>query len=143
MKGTSKQMKIILNKKYGGFGASYEAYKLYAEKKGLPLYLYSGNFCLNKYRKVNELTTDFGIYTTEDNGDQFDNDKKIDGELNLDESMRTDKTFIEVVKELGSKANDRFSNLVIVTIPNKSHYIIDECDGFETLYYSSSEIKTK
>ena len=30
-------MKIILNKCYGGFGVSSEAYKLYAEKKGIEI----------------------------------------------------------------------------------------------------------
>lgn len=33
-------MKVILNKCYGGFGVSQEAYELYAKKKGIEIFFY-------------------------------------------------------------------------------------------------------
>lgn len=36
--------KVILNKCFGGFDVSKEAYMLYAKKKGLTLYLYESEF---------------------------------------------------------------------------------------------------
>ena len=39
--------KVILNKCFGGFDVSKEAYMLYAKKKGLTLYLYESEFILS------------------------------------------------------------------------------------------------
>lgn len=46
--------KVILNKCFGGFDVSKEAYMLYAKKKGLTLYLYESEFINRKfiYKKV-------------------------------------------------------------------------------------------
>lgn len=35
------------------------------------------------------------------------------------------------------------ATLVVVEIPDESHYIISEYDGYETLYYSASPIEEK
>lgn len=53
-------MKIILNKCYGGFDVSKEAYMLYAKKKGLSLYQYVCDFtnfkkCIYKKAGVNRV----------------------------------------------------------------------------------------
>ena len=140
-------MKIILNKCFGGFDVSKEAYMLYAKKKGLELYQYTSDFVSSKkciYKKTNDETL-FKQYFTKDLGDNIE----ISDEdytkycLYLDGTYRKDTTLIEVVKELGDKASGRFGRLEVVEIPNNSFYIIDEYDGIETIYYSESEIKEK
>lgn len=63
--------------------------------------------------------------------------------LYLNDEYRQDPILIEVVEELGEKASGRFGSLEVVEIPNNLFYKIDEYDGFETIYYSNSEIKVK
>lgn len=42
-------MKVILNKCFGGFSVSDQAYQLYAQKKGFQIYRYYLDF--NEYKK--------------------------------------------------------------------------------------------
>ena len=119
-------MKIILNKWYGGFDVSKEAYMLYAKKKGLTLYLYTSNFGGSKkciYKKTNDEIL-FKNYFTKDLGDNIEisnaDYKKYC--LYLDDTYRKDTTLIEVVEELGDKASGRFGNLKVVEIPDNSFY---------------------
>ena len=138
-------MKIILNKCFGGFGLSYEAHKLYANKKGLKLYKYKANdFISNKYIKVEEDDM-MTYYFTKDFGEEIELNDEVYNKycLNLTSKNRTDKTLIEVVEELGQKANNGFSELEVVEIPDNCYYKIDEYDGIETIYYSDAEIKEK
>ena len=103
-------MKIILNKCYGGFGLSKEAYELYAKKKGLTVYpyynSYEDNFTTFKKGDASFLT----YYFIKDFGDSVESDK-IDWETNLHLNCkyRDDPTLIEVVKELGLA--DEYSKL--------------------------------
>lgn len=138
-------MKIILNKCYGGFDVSKEAYVLYAKKKGLELYQYASDFANFKkriYKKTNDETL-FKNYFIKDMGDNIEisNEDYKKYCLYLDDTYRKDTTLIEVVEELGDKASGRFGDLKVVEIPNNSFYKIDEYDGIETIYYSESEIK--
>ena len=141
-------MKIILNKCYGGFDVSDEAYRLYAKKKGLELYKYESDYDFKNptYRKVenggNEIST---CYFTKDFGEEA---KISDDDYNkyclyIREDYRNDEALIEVVEELGNRASGRFGELEIIEIPDNSFYKIDEYDGIETIYYSDSEIHIK
>lgn len=58
------------------------------------------------------------------------------------EYRRADKDLIKVIEELGDKANTSFSYLKVVEIPDSSFWEIDNYDGWETLRYSETEIKT-
>lgn len=140
-------MKLILNKCYGGFDVSKEAYMLYAKKKGLTLYLYESNFVDRKfiYKKVNNDYSIFRHYFTKDMGDNVEISNKDYGKyyLYLCDEYRKDPVLIEVVEELGDKASGRHGELKVVEIPDNCYYKIDEYDGIETLYYSDSEIKFK
>ncbi|TYC49632.1 hypothetical protein ESZ50_05670 [Weissella muntiaci] len=53
---------------------------------------------------------------------------------------RTDPKLVECVENLGAKANISYAELIIVEIPDGSHFVISEYDGLETLYYSENEI---
>lgn len=125
-------MKIILNKCYGGFDISDEAYELYAEKKGLTLYRYYDDYKNKQMLKGSGL---INYYFTKDFGDNIEKDK-IDWKTNLylNYGHRDDPTLVEVVEELGNKASGSYSNLVVVEIPDNMDYVIDNYDGIETLH---------
>lgn len=55
--------------------------------------------------------------------------------------FRTDKDLIDIVKKLGPEANDDYSEVCVVTIPDGSHFVIYDDDGAERVFYSESEIK--
>jgi len=147
-------MKVILNKCYGGFGISPMAYKLYAEKKGIELYPYiedNSNYISKGetiYRKTdwsNE-RLDIGItahYFTKDLGESIIENETNKSEfyelyknysLYINSKYRTDPILIEVVEELGGKADSRFADLQVVEIPDGMIYDIDDYDGIETLH---------
>ena len=107
-------MKIILNKCYGGFSVSDEAYELYAKKKGLTLYRYYDDYRNKKMHKGSGLIT---YYFTKDFGNNVEMDK-IDwkAHLYLNDEHRDDPILIEVVEELGKKASDSCANLVIIVL---------------------------
>src|SRR5574344_1563460 len=156
-------MEIILNKDYGGFGLSDKAKALIIKRKGLPFYPYAKiNLDDDKnFRKVTEKEImddtfrgvsfrDGIVWVSKDLGEHTTDDKIWsepilfgygDGQLSH-EVLRVDKDAIEVVKELGEKANGEFACLKVVSIPDGSFYHIDDYDGIETCVYSASPINT-
>lgn len=130
-------MKVILNKCFGGFDVSQEAYELYAKKKGIKLFPYELEIKNDKpiYRKIDAGSSIFTTNFTKDFGDFVYLDDSIDEYLlYLNGSHREDPLLIEVVEELGEKANSQFSKLIIVDIPDGMEYEIDDYDGVETLH---------
>lgn len=131
-------MKVILNKCYGGFSVSQEAYELYAKKKGIELFAYKLDFKNGKpiYRKTDMGSSIFTITFTKDFGDciEFSNNNSEKCCLSLRDNHREDPVLIEVVEELGERANSPFAKLVVVDIPDGMEYEIDDYDGFETLH---------
>lgn len=119
-------MKVVINKCFGGFGLSQEAYKKLIEY-GVPV---------KKYIKE-ERNPETGRYDLNENG----SDKVIyKGGLWTDEleywdtwigQDRSNPLLIKVVKELGKKANGGAADLKIVTIPDGIDYEISEYDGNE------------
>lgn len=135
--------KVILNKCFGGFDVSKEAYMLYAKRKGLTLYLYESEFINRKfiYKKVNDDNSIFRHYFIKDMGDnvEISNEDYEKYCLYLKDEHREDPILIEVVEELGEKASGRFGNLKVVEIPDDLEYVIDEYDGIETLHQKVEE----
>jgi hypothetical protein len=105
-------MKLVVNKKYGGFGLSDEAVLLYCKLKGI-----------NVVSEYNNSCTLFYIDGIKDN-DHF---------FYYDDINRSDPILIQVVEELGEKVNDRFSCLKIIEIPDDIEYYISDYDGIETV----------
>lgn len=142
-------MKILLNKCFGGFDLSEEAYRLYAKKKGFKIYKYksdvSGHYpntkWIYKYADDNSL---FVQYFTKDFGTNIEisNEDYEKYSLYLRNEERLNPILIEVVEELGEKASGRFGKIELFEIPDNVDYQIDEYDGVETLYYSNSKIET-
>ena len=104
-------MKIVINKCYGGFGLSEEAVLLYAKKKGLNLIVQR-----DKGLKINHY---------------YINEKKDGNYFSERDIQRNDTILIEVVNELGEKADGFCSELKIVEIPDDVEWIIEEYDGKE------------
>ena len=104
-------MKIVINKCYGGFGLSEEAVFLYAKKKGLNLIVQR-----DKGLKINHY---------------YLNEKKDGNYFSERDIQRNDPILIEVVNELGEKADGFCSELKIVEIPDDVEWIIEEYDGKE------------
>lgn len=135
--------KVILNKCFGGFDVSKEAYMSYAKKKGLTLYLYRTELIDGKfiYKKVNDDNSIFRYYFIKDIGDNVEiSDEDYEKYcLYLKDGHREDPVLIEVVEELGEKASGRLGNLKVIEIPDDLDYVIDEYDGIETLHQKVQE----
>ena len=129
-------MKVILNKCYGGFSLSHEAYMLYAKKKGITLYPYAIDYATDTYYLTNNPENEYTVhYFTKNYGDTISfKDAKDEYFLWLNYSYREDPILVEVVEELRSKANGRFADLKVVDIPDNMDYVIDNYDGIETLH---------
>lgn len=66
---------------------------------------------------------------------EYTNTKYNPEELNEyefnDANHRTDSILIQVIEELGERANGRFANIKIIEIPDEINYIIQDYDGVE------------
>lgn len=133
-------MKVILNKCFGGFSVSDQAYRLYAQKKGLQLYRYCRDYDKKTkklfYKKLNDnensFLTEFFIKNL---GDEFEYKQDYyQYKIVLNQTNREDPILIEVIEELGEKANGDCSRLKIVDIPNDMKYVVFDYDGIESLH---------
>lgn len=118
--------KIVINRCYGGFGLSEAGMRRYAELKGLPFYV---------WRKPGSQSDVYKHYFTADPSGmtEIDNDFYRKYSLYDHDLDRTDPVLVQVVEELGEKANDWTAELVIEELPKKTLYRIDEYDGLETI----------
>lgn len=132
-------MKVVINTYYGGFGLSFAGLKRYYEIKfpERKLYLYKRDFSTDTYTKVSEGEYD-NFYTDifdKDFGSTFkenDIDYNIfnDHFVSIHNFERTDPVLVQVVEELGDKANGEYSELQVVEISGRK-YRICEYDGME------------
>jgi hypothetical protein len=123
-------MKIVINKTYGGFGLNTRAMYRYAELAGVSVVEASrGGIHLDGTEEDDwkflffhpTYTGSFSLMTFDEKEGLF-TDKQI---------SRNDPALIQVVEELGDDANDRFSGLAIVEIPDDVDWIIQDYDGME------------
>ena len=104
-------MKYVINTVYGGFSLSDEAIMRYAELKGITLFINKDVSFFNSY------------YTSPD----FDNGSYFRHR----EIPRNDSVLIQVVEELGRKADGRVAWLVIEEIEPGTRFRLQEYDGME------------
>ena len=105
-------MKLVINQDHGGYGLSPEAIKRFAEIKGIKLY--------EKKSKYTGLPI---FYTSED--------KEYGTLFDYDDISRNDPVLIQVVEELGDKANGFCASLKIIEIPDGVNWQVEEYDGRE------------
>ena len=101
--------KIVINACHGGFGLSEKAVIRWAELKDFKLIIEDGMLCPTYYRNSVEESN-------------YISDRDI---------ARDDPHLIQVVEELGDRANDRFARLKIVEIPDDVDWVVEEYDGLE------------
>jgi hypothetical protein len=118
--------KIVINGCYGGFGVSEEGMRRYAELKGLPFYVWQDP----KYSS--DL---FKMYFTADPSGMTEIDNEFYRKYNLyDRDLdRTDPALVQVVEELGEKANGWAAKLVVEELAKGTLYRIEEYDGYESI----------
>ena len=103
-------MKVVINRKFGGFGLSQEA--------------------LIELQK--RLTPDSEIAINEEVWpDNPEAPSKLFELWDHEVSTRSNPQLIEVVEELGSRANGSYAALKIVEIPDDVDVVIEEYDGDE------------
>jgi hypothetical protein len=103
--------KLVINTCYGGFGLSQEAWRLYA--------IYNDYYT----RYVKDA---FGTDSIElSKSGNFDD---VVGSWDL---VRNDPTLVRVVEQLGTAANDYYSDLKIIEIPEDVVWELNEYDGRE------------
>ena len=135
-------LQIVVNKCYGGFGLSVEALKMYYELKGITPFFYSriydkdGN--AEEYKRIKTSTEETGLSThvvDTDLGpicsDKDLSDRKKCKYLSDSGIERDDPALVKVVKKLKKKANGKFAELHITTIPAGVNWEIGEYDGQE------------
>ena len=131
-------MKVIINRRFGGFDLSNTAIQLYIRKKNLGLY---SNDDVNYYyvpveEYNNQLESEELEYQKQLNGlpHNFSGYKSNELCWSIDKIDRNDPCLVEVVEELGNTANTRYSKLKVVTIPDDMQYIINDFDGMESIH---------
>ena len=113
-------MKVVINRKFGGFGLSQEA--------------------LRELQKRLTPDSELVIRETEFDPDNpeaysklymFPDAEEFEGVEDPLVSTRSNPQLIEVVEELGSRANGLCADLKIVEIPDDVDVVIEEYDGDE------------
>jgi hypothetical protein len=129
--------KIVINSCYGGFSLSAEGMKRYAEIKGLPLYKEGDDFCPIFWTIPPEERT--GLIDQSNWLTFTDEERRQSNELFSQYTIsstdfdRTDPILVQVVEELGSKADGSCAELTIETLKKGTLYRIAEYDGYESI----------
>jgi len=141
-------MKVVINKCYGGFSLSPLAVKRLADLQGRECYFFKTEGYNTPYIPVGPtdgkglFTTAFdipnpndNIYVDYDTSTVKERDKAnreyIAHHVTDRPDNRADPLLIQVIEELGKKADGALAKLKIVEIPDGIEYEIEEYDGVE------------
>ena len=149
-------MKIVINSCYGSFNLSPLAVKTYSKKVNQPCIFLKGGL-REPYEKVDMNELEDHILWKASRVDDMERINKyysgwhewlslskeekdaMNKEYNAlfisrSEYDRHDPILVQVVEELGEKANGIRAKLKIVEIPDDANYDIDEYDGLESIH---------
>lgn len=117
-------IKVVLNKCYGGFGLSPLALKRYQELKEKPCYF-------GKWGRGNKVVP--ASFEEADEWIGAYEDEKLTQPVRYYDFDRSDPILVQVVEELGERANRKCANLVVeeVSVPSVNN-LIREYDGYES-----------
>lgn len=113
--------KIVINKCYGGFSLSNEAMSRYIELKGLTTYPEKSEYGRTSH------------YLSKEKNSKGYREYIYDGDIERD-----DPFLVQVVEELGDKADGTHASLKIIDIPEGISWHLDYYDGIETIHESHS-----
>jgi hypothetical protein len=127
-------VRVVYNACYGGFGLSREACKRYWELQGKEIWIEDGDFMdmftvwfvppeesVGK-KDWRSMTMDERIAYNKQYSEQTWSDLNVD---------RHDPILVQVVEELGDKADGMFAKLAIAEVSGP--YVIQEYDGYESV----------
>ena len=128
-------MKVVVNKCFGGYGLSDQAYE--------------------ELIKMGVLVKEHIAQVINPNTDRYDKISNNEGEIIFDRTLskdifadikfmgrywdtwtndsRDDSRLVQIVEKLGLEASGRFAQLEVVEIPDGVEWEIDEYDGFERI----------
>jgi arginine/lysine/ornithine decarboxylase len=109
--------KIAINRCFGGFGLSNEAFEALLQRKGI------------QFEKVDSEYKSLGIMNYYKAGHAGDDEHYLSPYEFC--SDRSDSDLIAVIEEMGATANGSYSELKIVEIPDDVKWEINEYDGYE------------
>lgn len=128
-------MKVVINKRYGGFSISEKALYRIAELKGVALYPETGSFGFTTYwtcaEKPDGILSDVEFHKASFEDRVKSNDLYTKNTMDLRPDDRQDHDLIKAIEELGEEANGTHAKLVIVEIPDGVDHTIEEYDGLE------------
>ena len=125
-------MKIAINECYGGFGLSHDAIMRYAKLKGIKLFAFTekdtNDFKSRKFIEYKGQESFCIHYSTKP---LKDGKYEEDSYFSTYDFKRDDPILIQVIEEMGEKANGMCSKLKIIDIPDGTEWQIEEYDGLE------------
>jgi hypothetical protein len=130
-------MKIVINTRHGGFGLSHAAAMLYLERKGLRCWLGEKDSLLRyTYWLVPpeervEVPSGKAWYALPEEERIRLNTAYAKQVFYPRDVERNDPVLVQIVEELGEKADGRFASLSVVDIPDDVQWRIEEYDGSE------------
>ena len=143
-------MKIVVNKCYGGFHLSAEAYFRVLDgmikDNNWFIYTYEPDDRVSKfiekpivYTKANISDINFGdpyIIVSANYGDSFTDKELKEADkiyMSADNIPRNNVHLVKVVEEMGQDAYGKYSKLEVIDIPDDIEWEISEYDGWETI----------
>jgi len=136
--------KIAYNACYGGFSLSHEAHLRYAELKGITVYPEKGKYGLWTYwivppdQRGEILSTEQFMKELDYEKRKASNEAYAAKTFCLRNVCRHDPTLIQVIEEMGDRANGDHAKLRIEELPSGTAYRIDEYDGNESVQTNES-----
>ena len=130
-------MKVVINRCFGGFGLSQEAY-VKLNEWGIPIVDYVEQKIDPKTNRYEEFAfKDQEVLMQGGRGSFYGNPDNDLWETWLREK-RDHELLVRVVEELGDAANGDFAKLKVVEISDGISYEIDDYDGMESIHESHS-----
>jgi len=114
--------KIVINRCYGGFGLSEEAFDRLLNAKGI---------AFEKVTKKGGLAYGPDYYHA---GHLGDDEFYISEYEFRSDDKRDDPDLVRIVEEMGDAANGRFAELGVVEIPDGVVWYISDYDGIESIH---------
>lgn len=135
-------MKVVINRCHGGFSLSHEGIMRYAEIAGIELYPYIDEWV--RERKGDDYTVEDALaggdrlfsgisYSRVPEETYFagTDEQRNEWYFYSRDIGRDDPSLVQVVEEMGEKADGACAHLSVVKIPDGVDYVIEEYDGLE------------